>query len=305
MKKSILFALSALLSFALQAENKDYYESIFNGEIDNFKVGYATNADFEEALSTLNSLEEELTAEKTNFKEKAELLTNIKAVHAFIGEIGPEVKSYSLTLTQKDIAMSLLGISEEMYDESNYCLPIKKISLWDDKYNCYMLDNKSDSMMYVYKFNFLVQKKFSSFNGMVEGGVSKDCSRSIYDAFGNAILKFTQEKCEPQIQVVTYIEQEAIIPEVEKYAEPDYLTPEQKKALKKREVEKAKQEKERQKQAVKREKEKAKKLSDKEKAQKKKEAEKAKAQKKKETEQAKVQKKKELEQAKKEKQTNK
>ncbi len=289
MKKKILLALSVFISLALQAADKVHYESLFKAQIDSFKVGYNSNADFEKAINALGSLEKELSAE-TPFKEKAELLTNIRAVYAFIGEIGPEVKSYSLTLPQKDIAMSLLNVTEELYDESNYCLPIKKMSLWDERYICYMIDNKSDSMMYVYKFNYLVQKKFSSFSGMVEGGVSKGCSRSIYDAFGNALLKFTQEKCEPEIQVVTYIEQEAIVPPVEKYAEPDYLTPEQKKALKKREVEKAKQEKERQKQITKREKEKAKKLSDKEKAQKKKEAEKAKQQAKKEAEQAKKQK---------------
>ncbi len=305
MKKNTLLILSIFISFALQAADKDYYLSSFNAQVDSFKIGYKTNADFEKAISTLKSLEQQLNAEKVNFKEKAELLTNIKAVHAFIGEIGPEVKSYSLTLTQKSIAMSLLNVTEEMYDESNYCLPIKKMSLWNEKYTCYMLENKSDSMMYVYKFNYLVQKKFSSFSGMVEGGVSRGCSRSIYDAFGSDLLKFTQEKCDPEIQVVTYIEQEAIIPPVEKYAEPDYLTSDQKKAIKKRETDKAKQEKERQKQTLKRDKEKEKKLSDKEKAQKKKEAEKEKAQKKKDAEQAKAQKKKELDQAKKEKHSKK
>lgn len=244
-KQVLLLALLFTVVFTSQAADIYYYQTKFTGNVDSFKVGLKNQEAFDRILSSLDSLQRGLVSEKSITKKDA-LLKEIQSVYAFIGEIAPGAKSYMLDINQKAQAMALLGVTEEEMNDSTSCLPITKIVLWDT-YNCYMVTNNSDSMQVKYKYNFLVEKKYSSYTGYVIAGISVKCSRCIFESFSNMEIAFDQEKCEQELGVVRYIQPEIIQPKVDVYPEPDYLSPQQKKALKKRLKDKLKKEKEKKK----------------------------------------------------------
>lgn len=268
-KRFLLVALLTAIIFSAQAADIYYYQTKFTEKVDSFKVGLKNNEAFEKMLVSLDSLQTGLAAE-VSIPKKEPLLTDIQAVYAFVGEIAPGPKSYMLDINQKAKALAILGITEEEFPDSTSCMPITKIELWDN-YSCYLVTNNSDSMMIKYKYNFLVERKYSSYSGYVEAGVSVKCSRSLFESFNNDVdVVFTQEKCVQEIGIVKYIQPEIIQPKVEQYQQPDYLSPQQKQALKKKMKEK-----------LKKDKEKSKKKAIKDKKKKKKELEKLRKQKKK------------------------
>jgi len=269
-KKILLFTFLFAITVASQAADIYYYQTKFSADIDTFKLGLKSKAAFDKLLVSLDEMQKGLASE-TAIAKKEPLLSDIQSVYAFVGEIAPDSKSYSLGLSQKANAMTLLGVTEEATNDSSICLPITRIKLWD-KYTCYLVSNKSDSMMVKYKFNFVILGKYSSSKGFVDAGVSKKCARSIFESFNDVKVKFTQEKCSKESQVVKYIQPEVIQPKVEVYPDPDYLSPQQKQAFKKKEKEKLKKEKEKQKKTALKEKDKKKKDLEKLKNEKKKEA---------------------------------
>ncbi len=278
MKKKILFLLSLAVMFTVKAADRDYYQAILNAEIDTFKMGYTDTTAFKRVLVNLSELEKAVISEP-KISGKDAFLNDIQSVYAFIGELSPDSKNYNLLLTQKKRAMELLGVTDTIVRDSSFCLPVSKITLWNNNENtylCYMVDNKSDSMMYLYKFDYTILRKFSSRAGSIDGAVSKKTSRALYGDFVNGDVRFKQTKCDKQLQVVTYIKQEAIMPKVEKYPEPNYLTPEQQKVKKQKEAEKAKKEAQKAKEKAKKEKEKEKREAQKAKEQEKREQDKAK-----------------------------
>ncbi|MDR1679173.1 MAG: hypothetical protein LBR81_05275 [Prevotellaceae bacterium] len=288
MKKVVLTIVVSLAAvFAIQAADIYHYQERFNNWVDSFTViGYKDRADFEKNLQSLDRLQRALIDE-TELSEKEPLLGEIQAVFAFVGEMAPDGKSYGLTIAQKEQAKSLLGVSEARYDSTSFCLPINSIVLWDSTFISFFVENPSDSLMVNFKLSFTVQRQFSSSSGFLDGGVSKLCSRSVFSAFLIPHeVKFMQEKCETQIQITKYIQPEVVQPVVEKYAEPDYLSPQQKQALKVKEKEQLKRQKEKAKQQAKRDKEKRKKQLEKERAAAKKAEVKAREQKAKEQAQA-------------------
>ena len=250
--------------FTIQASDIYYYQSQFAACVDTFKMGLNNNAGFEKILKSLDQLQSGLSSE-TAIAKKEPLLSDIKSVYSLVGEISPSPKSYGLTLDQKKRASKILGISEKLYNDTIFCLPITEVKLWDSTYTCYMIDNKSDSMMTVYKIKFMVQKKYSSYTGVVDAGVSKKSSRGIFKSFGDIKnVKFSKEKCEEQLQMTKYIQPEVVQPKVEKYPEPDYLSPQQKQALKKKEKEQLQKDKEKSKKQALKDKDTKKKEQDKE-----------------------------------------
>ncbi len=255
-KLSIL-ALLFISVFTSQAADIYYYQSKFTENIDSIKVGLNNQAAFDKVLASLDSLQRGLVAEKLITKKKP-LITEIQSVYAFIGEISPGPKSYMLDINQKTSAMSILGLTEEEIPDSTSCLPITKLVLWDT-YNCYFVTNNSDSMMTTYKYNFLVEKKYSSYTGYVKAGVSVKCSRCIFESFKNVEVVFDQETCDQELGIVRYIQPEIIQPKVDEYPEPDYLSPQQKKALKEKLKKKLKKEKAKKKKRIAKEKDKKKK----------------------------------------------
>ena len=284
MKKLVLLSVLLFITVINAAFAADiyYYQTKFTHQVDSFKAGLKSEAAFEKVLLSLDSLQRGLVKDATIIK-KEPLLSEIQAVFTFIGEISPGVKSYMLDNDQKAKAMKLLGVTEQEFPDSTSCLPITRIELWNT-YNCYMVTNNSDSMMVKYKYSFLVQRKYSSYTGYVSAGVSPRCSRSIFDSFNKMEIVFDQEKCEQELGVVRYIQPEIIQPKVEEYAEPDYFSPQQKKALKVKLKEKLKKEKEKAKKKAVKEKNKKKKELVKLRKAKKKEAMKAREAKKKEAE---------------------
>jgi hypothetical protein len=287
MKK--LFLLLGFLYFSLTAsyaEDIYFYQSKFAEKVDVLTImGLNNDQAFEKMIVELDSLQAQLDAEK-EITKKEPLLSDIRAVQTFLGEIAPGPKSYMLDINQKQRALSILGLVEEEFEDSTSCMPITKIELWDN-YNCYLVTNNSDSMMIKYKYNFLVQKKYSSYSGFVDAGVSVKCSRSIFESFDSLDIVFSQEKCVEELGIVRYIQPEIIQPKVETYAEPDYLSPQQKQALKKKMKEKLKKDKEKQKKQALKEKNKKKKELEKLRKQKKKEQIKARDAKKKAAEEKK------------------
>lgn len=271
-RRILLIAFSVAFVFSTQAADVYYYQSKFASLIDEFKAGFVDKQGFDGMLQSLNELQKELAVE-TEVNKKEPLLEAMQAVYAYVGEISPNAKSYYLELEQKELAIDLLGVEEIVFNADDYCMPVKEIKLWDSTYTAYIVENELDSMMYVYKFNFSVQQKYSSSSGSVEAGVSKNSARGIFSFFGKEqTVRFTQEKCEKEIQVVIYIEQEFEAPKVEKYPEPDYLSPQQKQALKQRQKAQAQRDKEKAKKQAMRDKEKAKKQQQKDKAAAKKQA---------------------------------
>lgn len=266
--KKVFLTLAASVMLALTAHAADifFYQGQFTANLDSFKTGLADAKAFERLVTRLDTLQAQLSSE-TSIKKKEPLLSDIKSVHSFIGEISPSAKSYALTIAQKKNAMNLLGVQDKMFNDSSFCLPIYELRLWNNKYVTYTVENHSDSMMYIYKLAFLVQKKYSNYWGSVDAGVQKQCARGILKTFGDVrIVKFNKIKCDEELNVVKYIQPEVVQPKIEKYPEPDYLSPQQKQALKKKEKEQ-----------IAKDKEKAKKLAEKEKELKKKEQEKEKA----------------------------
>lgn len=267
MRKSILMAALFMMVVTAQAADIFYYQSRFTANVDSFKTGLKDKAAFDNMLNTLNTLQTQLAGEKDILK-KDPLLSDMKAVYAMIGELSPNPKSYLLTLQQKKTALDLLGIAPKLYSDTIFNLPIYEIHLWNDKYTAFMIDNKSDSMMYVFKLTYFAQKKFSSSAGSVEAGVSHNCSRGILKAFGSfRDVKFAKVKCDQELNVTKFIQPEVVQPKVEKYPEPDYLSPQQKQAMKKKEIERLKKEKEKQKKEALKEKEQKKKEMEKERLQ--------------------------------------
>jgi hypothetical protein len=245
MKRRVLMMAALFVTvLTIQASDIYYYQSQLAACVDTFQMGLKDEAGFEKILKSLDQLQSGLSSE-TAIVKKEPLLSDIKSVYSLVGEISPNPKSYGLTLIQKKRAAKILGISEKLYNDSVFCLPITEIKLWDSTYTCYMIDNKSDSMMIVYKVKFVVQKRYSSYTGFVDAGVSKKSSRGLFKSFGDIkTVKFSKEKCEEQLQVTKYIQPEVVQPKVEKYPEPDYLSPQQKQALKKKEKEQLQKDKE-------------------------------------------------------------
>lgn len=266
MKKSFLtLAAILMLSFTASAADIFFYQSQFTANLDSFKKGLFDAGAFERMVVRLDTLQSQLTAEQS-VQKKEPLLSDIKSVFAFVGEISPSAKSYTMSLDQKKNAMGLLGVQDKMFNDTSFCLPIYELRLWNNKYVVYTLENHSDSMMFVYKLNFLVQKKYSNYWGSVDAGVQKQCARGLLKTFGDVrIVKFNTVKCDKELNVIKYIQPEVVQPKIEKYPEPDYLSPQQKQALKKKE-----------KDQLAKDKAKAKKQAEKDKEQKKKDMEKEK-----------------------------
>lgn len=266
--KKLFITLAAffMLCFTASAADIFFYQSQFTANLDSFKHGLFDELAFDRIITRLDTLQQQLSAE-TSIQKKEPLLSDIKSVYAFIGEISPKAQSYSLSLDEKKNAMNLLGVQDHLFTDTAFCLPIYELRLWNDRYVTYTVENNSDSMMVVYKLNFLVQKKYSNYWGSVDAGVQRKSSRGILRSFGDVrIVKFKKIQCEEELNVTRFIQPEVVQPKIEEYPEPDYLSPQQKQALKKKEKEK-----------VKRDKEKAKKLAVKEKERKKKEMLKEKA----------------------------
>lgn len=237
----LLLAVLFVVVFTTKAADIYFYQSKFSENVDSIKAGLKDQAAFDKVLASLDSLQRGLVAEKAIVKKKP-LITEIQSVFAFLGEIAPGPKSYMLDINQKESAMSILGLTEVEMPDSTSCLPITKMVLWDT-YNCFFVTNNSDSMMTTYKYNFLVEKKYSSYTGYVKAGVSVKCSRCIFESFKEVDVVFDQELCEQTLGVVRYIQPEIIQPKIDEYPEPDYLSPQQKKALKAKLKKKLKKEK--------------------------------------------------------------
>lgn len=232
---------------AFAADDIYYYQGKFADFVDSVQIGQGPkdSVQYAQVLDKLGYLYANLSA-NTEIRKKEPLLSEMKAVYIFMGEIAPGPKSYYLTIAQKKKAMALLGLKPESYsDSSSFCLPIYRVKLWNDNYTAFLADNLSDSMMVVYQIDMLAQKKHTTISGFVNEGISKKCSRSIYEAFGNfKSVRFRQQKCEQQLQVVTYIQPEVEKPKIVVYPEPDYLSPKQKQALKRKQKEQLRKEKE-------------------------------------------------------------
>lgn len=265
--KKLFITLAAFFTLCFTASAADifFYQSQFTANLDSFKRGLFDEPAFDRMIERLDTLQQQLMVEES-IQKKEPLLSDIKSVYAFVGEISPKATSYSLSLDQKKNAMALLGVQDHLFTDTAFCLPIYELRLWNDRYVSYTVENNSDSMMVVYKLNFLVQKKYSNYWGSVDAGVQRKCARGILRSFGDVrIVKFKKIQCEDELNVVRYIQPEVVQPKIEVYPEPDYLSPQQKQAQKKKEKEKIKKDKEKAKKLAIKEKEMKKKAMEKEK----------------------------------------
>lgn len=290
--KSILIAFFVIFSSAVFAIDFSKYTSALEKNISLFKQGITNDDGFKQIVVSLDDLRLKLEAETATANEKVkkeELLEDIQAVYSFIGEISPDMKSFGLTNNHKERAKVLLGVTEEKITDVTFCMPFSKVTLWGGTYICYLLQNNTNNLV-TYKYDYVVQGKFSATTGSVEAGVSKNCSRVIYQSFKNLPVSFKQEKCEgyqEKIQEPIVVTPPPPTPVVqteqntETVDEPKkVLTKEQKAALKKkeaaekkkeqakkkREAEKLKAQKKREKEKLKREREKEKAAEKREKA---------------------------------------
>ncbi len=261
MKKAFLVVtfVFAYVFTAFAGEDIFYYQGKFSDAVDQFKAGVKDSVEFDKVVGQLDLLQAWL-AREDSIKKKEPLLGDIRAVKAFLGELSPSKESFSLTLDQKKIAMGLLEVNQTLYDDTTFCLPIYEVILWDSAYTAYMVENTLDTVLYTYKIDFNLQKNYSSVTGFVEAGVSRKSSRGVFGSFGHITsMAFTQVKCDTTIQAVRYIQPEVIQPKIEEYPEPDYLSPQQKKALKVKQKKELKKLKAKRKKEAKKEKERQKK----------------------------------------------
>ncbi len=268
MKKAFLVItfVFAYVFTAFAGEDVFYYQGKFSDVVDQFKAGIKDSVEFDKVVGQLDLLQAWL-AREDSITKKEPLLGDIRAVKAFLGELSPSKESFLLTLDQKKIAMGLLEIDQTLYDDTTFCLPIYEVILWDSAYTAYMVENNLDTVLYTYKLDFNLQKNYSSVTGFVDAGVSRKSSRGVFGAFGHVTsMAFTPVRCDTTIQAIRYIQPEVIQPKIEEYPEPDYLTPEQKKALKKKQKKQLKKLKAKRKKEAKREKERKKKERMKERA---------------------------------------
>lgn len=268
--KTKLLTLIAAMSFSLFTFNASaslpdiyYYQDQFNEITDIIQYGDAPkdSIEFDELVEALKVLYSDLATDH-NVKKKAQLLSDIKAVCLFMGEVSPDVRSYYLSIEEKNRALKILGLEEKPYSHSRrYCMNIDYVKMWNGAYTAYYVTNDNDSLMYSFKYTFAGRTNHTTLSGSVEEGASKKSVRMVFNTFGDVQeLSFRQERCESLISDLTYIQPEIIQPKNEVYPEPDYLTKEEKQALKKK-----------QKAKLKRDKEKAKKKAQKAKKKKKKE----------------------------------
>lgn len=268
MKTKLLAIIACLTAFTLStayasAPDIYYYQDQFNEITDIIQYGDAPkdSIEFDEIVESLKVLYSDLATDH-NVKKKAQLLSDIKAVCLFMGEMSPDIRSYYLTIPEKNKALSLLGLKEQIHSQSSkYCMPICKVKMWNGAYTAYYVINNNDSLMYTFKYNFSGRTNHTTLSGFVDEGASRSSCRMILATFGDVKeVAFVQERCETVIQDLTYIQPEIIQPKVEIYPEPDYLSKEEKQAIKKK-----------QKAQLKKDKEKAKKKAQKAKKKKKKE----------------------------------
>jgi hypothetical protein len=281
--KSILIAFFVICSSVVFAIDFSNYTSVLEKNISLFKQGITTEEGFKQIVVSLNDLRVKLEAETSAANEiskKEELLEDIQAVYSFVGEISPDMKSFGLMNSHKERAKTLLEVTEEKITDVTFCMPLSKVTLWGGTYVCYLLQNNTNNMV-TYKYNYIVQGKFSATTGSVEAGVSKNCSRAIYQSFKNLPVSFKQEKCEgyqekiqepvvvappptpivqPEQNTETVVEPKKVLTKEQKAALKKKEAAERKKlqAKKKREAEKLKAQKKREKEKLKREREKEK-----------------------------------------------
>lgn len=200
LKKNIKRAILIIIPFIIFTSFnispvKPQLNDDFDYLIQKFKNGLLSNDDFEKLYEEFNNLENKISDELKNNSSDIELknlLNEVEAVTDFIGEIGPDGRNFDLTNQKKQIALKKLGITEIIYNNKDYCLPISKIELWNNKYVCYLLVNNYNCLFkYVYKI------KKSTGNNSGNGGVDKLSSRELTQHFGNypiTILSLTCEK---------------------------------------------------------------------------------------------------------------
>jgi hypothetical protein len=245
--KAFLFLFLVVFGkFGLFAADIYHYQEQFNDIVDLVQYGDAPkdSLEFDEVVESLKVLYSDLAKDK-GVKKKIELLNDIKTLCQFMGEVSPDRRSYYLTRDQRRYALQLLGIQEERYTyETRSRMPIYKITLYDGQYTAFMVDNKNDTMMVLYKYDFVGQTKHTTYTGVIEDNVSRGCSHCLYSTWGQPKnIRFNQTRHELEFQDLVNIQPEIIQPKVEAYPEPDYLTKEEKQALKKKNKEKLKKEK--------------------------------------------------------------
>ncbi|MBO5427816.1 MAG: hypothetical protein J6K01_00825 [Paludibacteraceae bacterium] len=248
---AILAVISASLfsmkASAASAPDIYYYQDQFNEITEIIQYGDAPrdSVEFDELVEALKVLYSDL-ANDHNVKKKAQLLADIKSVCLFMGEISPDIRSYYLSIEEKNRALNLLGLQEKVYSRSSrFCMPICYVKMWNGAYTAYYAINENDSLMNSFKFSFSGRTPHTTISGSVEEGASKSSVRLVFSTFGDVKeLSFRQEHCEALITDMTYIQPEIIQPKVDIYPEPDYLTKEEKQALKKKQKAKLKKDKE-------------------------------------------------------------
>jgi len=224
------------------------YQEQFNEITDVIQYGDVPkdSVEFDEIVESLKVLYSDLATDRSVHK-KTQLLSDIKAVTLFMGEAAPDRRSYYLTIPEYYRAIQILNLQPERYVRNNsasVCLPIYRVNLWDNGYSAFFVVN-NDSLMATYKIRFSGKTKHTTLNGSIDAAATKGCVRGIFNAFGEVKeVAFSQERCDREIQELTYIQPEIIQPKVNVYPDPDYLSKEEKQSLKQKQKKQLKKQKE-------------------------------------------------------------
>lgn len=249
-----------------------YYQDQFNDICDVIQYGDAPrdSMEWEDIVGGLKSLYGNLAQDK-NVAKKRELLLDIKAVCLFMGEMSPNKSSYYCTKDELNRAKQLLNVQSK-WRGGRGCVPIYSVSLWDGAYTSYYVESNEDSLMVLYKVTFTGHTKHTTLYGTVEAGVSRQCVRGLFCTVGDVEdIHFEFKSCDKQYQDMSYIQPLIIEPINEVYPDPDYLSKEEKQALKKKQKAQLKKDKEKMKKKAQKAKKKKKKQMAKERARQRKE----------------------------------
>ena len=241
MKRILLLTMWLLpATVALWAIDFSFYQKELDKHIAEFKKEILSEEGFSTVLNSLNELEVKLEAENATAQEetkKETFLKDLQSVYALIGEISPVQKSFSLSLEKKKRGKELLGIQEEAY-QGNFTLPVTKISLWNNGYACYMVENNTNGIA-KFKFNYVEKGRFSESTGFTEKTLAhKQSSHAIFCSYKSLPVEITQVYCE----IEPAKEESVVVAPVQKQPEQQVeqeitpLTKQQKDALKKKQA---------------------------------------------------------------------
>ncbi|ADB40816.1 hypothetical protein [Spirosoma linguale] len=175
---------------------KEHFQSIskledrFEGLVQKFKSGLVKDEDFIVILRDLNNLKKDINLEIGSDSEKNILMREVEAIHDFIGEVSPNGGNFDLTNYKKSIALSKFGLTEIIYSSKEYCMPISKIPLWNNRYTCYLMINNSDCL---YRYAYSINVKNINKKGDV--AVDKNSSRKLLYQYSDNPIKISSIVC--------------------------------------------------------------------------------------------------------------